>query len=235
MRLFLGTGRCGTLAFARCFSGHHEYGVKNIRSYFSTRYEKYPFNTIEKKEMALRLLFEGVESYDLFIDADNTLNHFVDEIYKRYSDVKFVLLIRDGRDFAVSAANRNWHNYNVLDHLPLSDDLYYDRWKDMSPIERCAWMWVDRNTRALQNLSIVPEDKKMIVRIEDCGVSKIEDIGSFLNISANHVEKITSKNEHSNLKNGNFSYHNSWDQETLYKFDLIAKKMMTQFGYYGRS
>ena len=236
MLLIVGSGRSGTKAFAAAFGGFHEYNISSgprFAKYFEEKNpQRYLFDTIEKRKQYLAELFQGAENHDPFIDSDNTLVHLIDAIHECYPFAKFIFTLRDGRDFVTSAANRNWHAYDVLDHIPLPGDPYYDLWPTMTVLQKNTWIWTSRNKRALEHLNKVPKSQYLRVQIERCRDKEtLDQIESFAGIPFADRRFLQVGNFHSNMHSQHFPYKDKWTPKMHDQFNQIAGELMQTLGY----
>lgn len=232
MLIIMGTGRSGTATLARMVGGHHEYRVQYLLDKYFSKTTPYldPFDTLGKRIVAMLDLFQGIETGD-FKDSSNLYIHFIDAVYILYPSARFILSVRNGKDFARSTFSRRWHERTVFGNVPLRDDPYFGRWDAMSPLQKNAWLWTCRNSKALEGLKAVPDEQKLIVRIEDLAR---EDI-------LTSIEKFTGTEIRRDLHSGKKYNSNpffsmppkeDWSNEMNREFDEIAGGMMKMFGYY---
>jgi hypothetical protein len=232
MLIITGTGRCGTGMFSKLFGGYHEYEapflVKNYFEPVSPFCD--PFDRFNTRVEIMKKAHQEIDPRR-FINSSNLYIHFTDALFYLYGDVKFIFVVRNGKDFARSAVSRNWHNYRTFGIVPPDDSAYYSQWAEMSPLQRAAWIWTYRNSIALKRLSSVPDKYKKIVRLEDCcHDSVLDELERFTDI------KITAhkwaKNHRYNT-NGSFSMLpvSRWSETMHREFNLIAGTMMQFFGY----
>ena len=168
MLIITGTGRCGTATLAKMFKGHHEFRVQYLLDKYFLNADPLsdPFRSIQKRIEAMLDLHQGIDR-GTFIDSSNLYIHFIDALCALDPSTRVILSVRNGKDFVRSALSRRWHEQNIFGTFPLRDDPYYEEWPSMNPLQKNAWIWVFRNTRALGGLKKVPEGNKMIVKIED--------------------------------------------------------------------
>jgi len=242
MIIFTGTGRSGTGFYAKLFDAPHEYNAKQLL----TLYDEYipdiknpitdPFADLSKRISFMKTFLQDV-NLAVFRDSNNSYIHFLDALHEIEPDVKIVLGVRDGRDFARSGITRSYFDethYGIWSMIPEQDDPYYSKWPDMSPIERMAWMWNFRNQKALTRLQSVPDNQWMIVRLEDVAAitqqpnPHIEAMEDFLGLKANTEWMKVQYNK------SEFYSCPPKEQWTLHMndtFDQIAGDMMRRFNY----
>jgi hypothetical protein len=170
MLIITGTGRSGTATLARLFGGRHEFRVGYLLDKYFSQADSHsdPLPTMGKRIEAMLDLHQGIDP-QTFVDSSNLYIHFIDAVSVLNSSAKFILCVRNGKDFVRSAFSRKWHEMRTFGAVPQSNDPFFERWKRMNPLQRNAWIWIYRNRKALQGLSTIPESRKWIVRIEDIG------------------------------------------------------------------
>lgn len=231
MLIVTGTGRCGTGTLARMFGGHHEFRVHYILDKYFLRTDPVstPFDTIEKRIAAMLDLHQGIDRRT-FIDSSNLYIHFIDALHLLEPSAKFILSVRNGKDFVRSAHSRRWHEQNVFGTVPPRGDPFHPKWRSMSPLQKNAWIWVYRNKKALEGLRKVPEGQKVIVKIED--IRKEETLQKFEVFSGIEVKERRWAEEGFNA-NPSFDLlpKEEWTDAMHREFDEIAGEMMRFFGY----
>jgi hypothetical protein len=231
MVIITGTGRSGTATLAKILGGHHEYRAGYILEKYFERADPHTdhFDTIEKRISVILDLHQGIDPGS-FVDSSNLYIHFIDALYILNTDVKVILSVRHGKDFVRSAASRKWHERGTFGMVPPKGDPYFDLWNDMNPLRRNAWIWMFRNKKALRGLESIPEDRKLIVRIEDIGrpetLERLEDFASL---------KLKNRDLAQTRFNANplfdFPDKLEWTDPMHREFEEIAGEMMKLLGY----
>ena len=231
MLIITGTGRSGTASLAKLFGGHHEFRVNYLLDKYFSKADPYsdPFDTAEKRIAAMLDLHQGIDP-ETFTDSSNLYIHFIDAIFILNPSAKFILSVRDGKDFVRSALSRGWHERISFGNAPLRDDPYYGRWEQMTSVQKNAWLWTWRNNKALKGLLLLPEAQKLVLRIEDIqdkdalammenftGIKCREGIHAEHRYNANPFFALPPKKE--------------WTDEMNKEFDEIAGDMMKFFNY----
>lgn len=231
MVIITGTGRSGTGTLARLLGGSHEYRVHYILEKYFLNADPHsdPFDNLEKRLMAVLDLHQGIDQ-GRFVDSSNLYIHFIDAVYKLNPTARFILSVRNGKDFVRSAFSRGWHNHSSFGSVPSCGDSYYERWPEMTPLERVAWIWAYRNSKALNGLDVVPREQKLVLRIEDIGRDgTLDSLESFSGI------KIAERTLAAKRFNANpvleLPRRQEWTESMNRQFDAIAGEMMKFFGY----
>jgi hypothetical protein len=231
MLIITGTGRCGTATLAGIFGGHHEFRVRYIleKYFLAADAALDPFDTIEKRLAVMLDLHQGIDR-QTFIDSSNLYIHFIDAIYLLDPSVRFILSVRNGKDFVRSALSRRWHEQNTFGMLPQRGDAFYERWPSLSPLRKNAWIWAWRNRKALEGLRNIPEGQKTIVRIEDIRkAGALDMLASFAGLPVRQKE-LAEKGCNAN-PSFDLPPKEEWTRDMNEEFDEIAGEMMRFFGY----
>lgn len=215
---------------ARLFGGNHEFRVSYILEKYFSSDNPYlnPFDTIEKRIGVALDLLQGIDS-DTFVDSSNLYINFIDAVHALYPSAKFILTVRNGRDFVRSAFSRRWHEKIMFGTVPQQDDKYFERWDSMTPLQKNAWIWSYRNIKALKGLKIIPEKQKLILRIEDVKKKEIQDaLEAFTDIKINRNNTSMKYNANPSF---DFPPKEEWTDAQNREFDEIAGEMMRFFKY----
>lgn len=229
MLIITGTGRSGTGTMARLLGGHHEFRVHYLLDKYFLKADPHgtPFDTIEKRVRAILDLHQGIDPA-VFIDSSNLYIHFIDAVHALNPSAKFILCVRNGKDFVRSAASRNWHLQNLYGTVPPRSDPYFEKWERMDPLERNAWIWVYRNRKALDGLDMVPELQRLIMRIEDIH----QNIGLIRDFSGVAIQETSGPlKRHNANPSSDFPPGAQWTRDMQRRFDTVAGEMMRFFNY----
>lgn len=231
MLIITGTGRSGTETFARMFGGYHEFRVNYILDkYFAAADPAADlFDTMGKRIMVMLDLHQGIDP-EKFIDSSNLYIHFIDAVHLLHPSVKFILSVRNGKDFVRSAFSRRWHERRSFGSVPQRDDHYFSLWGKMTPIQKNAWIWVYRNKKALRGLGSLPDAQKLVMKIEDVGTDEnLAVLEAFAGL------RITEGERKGRRYNANPSFSlppkEAWTDAMNREFDEIAGEMMRFFEY----
>jgi hypothetical protein len=231
MVIITGTGRSGTATLARLWGGHHEFRVAYILEKYFRQADPHsdPFATIESRVGVMMDLHQGVDRRS-FVDSSNLYIHFLDAAYLLNPSAKFVLSVRNGKDFVRSAFSRGWHTMGSFGIVPLRGDPYFPLWDTMTPLQRNAWIWSFRNRRALEGFGAIAEQQKMIVRIEEVHRPEVvEQLEHFTGITLK--EKGLAVKKHNAHPSLSFPSKEEWTEEMNREFEEIAGEMMRFFHY----
>lgn len=231
MLIITGTGRSGTGMLAKLFGGFHEFRVAYLLDkYFSVEDpHSDPFDHVEKRIIAIKDLHQGIDP-ERFIDSSNLYIHFLDALYYLNPSAKFILGVRNGRDFARSGITRQWHEQGSFGTVPPYDDPYFSKWDEMTSLSKNAWIWMHRNRIALKRLQAIPESQKFIVKVEDCAddatLDKLEQFAGVPMVGRSWAKKRYNANP-----TYSFPPKEEWSSAMHKEFDEIAGEMTALLGY----
>ncbi len=231
MLIITGTGRSGTGMFARLFGGYHEFRVAYLLDkYFSLKDpHANPFDRLEKRIMAIKDLHQGIDP-ERFIDSSNLYIHFLDAIYYLNPSAKIILGVRNGKDFTRSGITRKWHEQNSFGIVPLRNDPYFDRWNEMTLLQKNAWIWTHRNRIALEGLKVIPDSQRLIVKIEDCtSDATLDQLEQFAGVPI--IDRSWAGRRYNANPTYTFPPKEEWSDAMHKDFDEIAGEMMAFLGY----
>lgn len=179
MLIITGTGRSGTGMLARLLGGHHEFRATYLLDRCrSGAYGQPPLSSFEARLQAVFDIHRGVKP-ETFMDASNLYTMLLDALWAAYPDARFVLGVRNGRDFCRSAMARGWHSRESFDVLPEPGTPLAKVWPQMGPVARTASIWTRRNAQALDFLERLPEDRWMMIRIEEMDDAGLDRLALF--------------------------------------------------------
>ena len=138
-----------------------------------------PFPRFEDRLYSSKLMYHDLEQLhphkESFMNVDNSMTWLVDGIYKFFEgDVKFILLVRDGRDFVTSAVNRGCRESRVRP-LSIRGDLVRDRWDNKSLIGKDLGCGM-KEIEVLNYFAEIPEDSWKVHRIEDSTEESLKEL-----------------------------------------------------------
>jgi len=217
--------------FARLFGGYHEFRVAYLLDkYFSLKDpHANPFDRLEKRIMAIKDLHQGIDP-EWFIDSSNLYIHFLDAIYYLNPSAKIILGVRNGKDFTRSGITRKWHEQNSFGIVPLRNDPYFDRWNEMTLLQKNAWIWTHRNRIALEGLKVIPDSQRLIVKIEDCtSDATLDQLEQFAGVPI--IDRSWAGRRYNANPTYTFPPKEEWSDAMHKDFDEIAGEMMAFLGY----
>lgn len=207
-----------------------------------------------------KVISEIIREQRLSAFADIAYNYapFVRVMPAVFENAKLIILARDGRDFvrSVYTSDRpdplpvgwldsaveltNLEKYVALGRLrPLADSDTYDRWRDMSPIQKNAWLWSETYRLILDGLTDWKKSNVLMVYAEDFFFdtkSTYSRIREFLSIQGELPEKTKELlSARVNRRSSNNSYvlphYSQWSVDILDQFWSEAQPMMQRLGY----
>jgi hypothetical protein len=199
----LTTGRSGSTTIAQALNTHplikaaHEPRRQLIK--LSTEYAHGDIDREELKDRMAHLFLDGSVYHRRFVyvEADQKYFNVVSILNELFPASKFIWLVRSADRVVASSVGRGW--YSGLDHPvwkrigPYWHDhrLCGDRtghfsteeWQQMSPFEKNCWYWQYVNQTIKDDLSPLPSERRMLIRLEDLS-KEASQVLDFLNVPA---------------------------------------------------
>jgi len=170
-------------------------------------------------------------------------NH-ISYIYNKYPDAKFIHVIRNGPDVVRSyflrkstyPESKREHEYSLYESgkpRPTSDDPYFSEWTSMSKLKKTSWFWQYVNNDIQDRLSVVPEENKMLFKIEDLSNESVVNILNFIGASgsASHWSEILDCSIRSNVTPSRSKRAFNWNPRKYKIFRDICGDTMKRLGY----
>jgi len=189
--------------------------------------------------------------YNGFIYVESTIAgaFLISELDKIF-DAKFIHLYRDGREFVRSGLHRNWYRpLSIMEHIKnyLRRNFFIETGRSTldefpvppgnckTQIEKIAWRWVEINRIIIDKISLLPEDKKFSLKLEELDSDKLKHLLEFIGASYDK-ELITKMLEFAQTKPNKTELFrvpsfDRWDEKEKQQFWKVAREMMNILGY----
>jgi neutral ceramidase len=188
----LSSGRCGTMTFAHLLNTadnarvwHHPqpFLIEETLQAYQDQIDKREVFWRSRATFIHRAWAQGL----IHGETDHNMTPFVDMIAEQIPNSKFVVLVRDPRDFVRSGMRRNYYNGHPWDSgrlRPKKRDSVYEEWVAFDQFEKICWLWNKTYSEILERIKSIPENRLITVRFEDLlkDVTQIEKNFSFFGI-----------------------------------------------------
>lgn len=181
---------------------------------------------------------------------------FVKALADQFPDAKFLISIRDGRDFVRSAtvlegedltpvgwgpkdkALTPMERYISLGRLqPREGSTAKKDWPEWDCFEQNCWLWNETNALIFSALEMLPKDRCHVIRLEDFktdGIQTYKGIREFLNVPgemSESTEKLLVFPQINVKSTKDLPHHSSWTDEMENVFWTRCAPMMEKFNY----
>jgi hypothetical protein len=248
----LSTGRCGTLTLTTLMSlspsiqAYHEPYPRFVSTSYFYYYRLGP-NHSEKFWHELINFARGelmLRAYWLdrvYFESNNRITLLADLFNSIFPHAKFIHLVRHPYYFVRSAMHRGYYKDHIRDYARISPqptNEIYDKWNNISRMEKCAWLYKQTNQHILKVLEKVPNNRKEFLRAEDVfsfKYSEIYKIFKFVNINsaspnAIRINKILKKRLNPSIKQF-IPDPEYWSKDELYTVNKHTLSLMEKFRY----
>ncbi|MFW6103522.1 MAG: sulfotransferase [Bacteroidota bacterium] len=153
-------------------------------------------------------------------ETDHLMTPFCDMLAEEIPDAKFIIFVRDPRDFVRSGMRRGYYKNHAWDPgrlRPMEGTSEHKEWQQMSQFQKVCWLWNETYSQILTIAASFSKKQYKIVRFEDLiqDVSVLKNISAFLNLrglspgSAHDIieKKLNQQNT------GNFPIYDDWADE----------------------
>lgn len=171
-------------------------------------------------------------------ETDLLMTPFCDMLANEIPDSKFIVLVRDPRDFVRSGMRRNYYYGHPWDFgrlRPQEGTEEFESWNKLDQFGKVCWLWSKTYENTNRIIDQISRDRVITVRFEDLveGIEKTEEIFNFLGLEGFDDKKIRDLLSHKlNAQvGGTFPKPEDWSEklnETLWNScGIIAN----HFGY----
>jgi hypothetical protein len=189
------TGRSGSTTLARVLSQHplcycsHEQHRVLVKLATERCYSQ--IDDVELR-FYLALMFPHRVGLKLYGESNQKLSYLIPLLAELGRIVKFIWLIRDGRDVVASIFSRGWYGEEKVtsENFPwvkyriqgdLCGDLSTETWSAMTPFEKCCWYWSYTNRTIARDLENVDKATWTMVKLEEL-FGSLDNILAFLDL-----------------------------------------------------
>ncbi|MGM0540664.1 MAG: GSCFA domain-containing protein, partial [Thermodesulfobacteriota bacterium] len=239
----LSAGRCGTMTLAHLLNTatnakvwHHPQPDLIMEALFAHR------GQIDKKQAFWRARYpiihktwaEGLTHGE----TDHLMTPFCDMIAEEIPESKFIVLVRDPRDFVRSGMRRGYYQSHPWDQgrlRPMQGASEYREWQGLDQFQKICWLWNSTYTLINTFLGTLKKSRfKMILFEELISNPKItKDLFHFLGLTGYDYNKITEiiKRQLNQQMSGDFPSYDKWPailQQQLWK---LCGPLAESYGY----
>lgn len=131
-------------------------------------------------------------------ETDHNMTPFCGEIARDIPNSRFVILVRDPREFVRSGMRRNYYRgggeWEAGRLRPKEEDPRLAEWSGRSQFEQVCWLWAETYRHIERLRAEIGEDRIMVLRFEDLidGPEATGALFDFLGLSGFEVEKARS-------------------------------------------
>jgi len=239
----LSAGRCGTMTLAHLLNTatnarvwHHPQPdpIKESLSAYRGGIDKRKAFWKARYPIIHKTWSEGL----IHGETDLLMTPFCDMISEEIPDSKFIVMVRDPRDFIRSGMRRNYycgHPWDFGRLRPQEGTEEFERWNKLDQFGKICWLWVKTYSHIDQMKNQIDGGRVIIVRFEDLisGVEKTKEIFDFLNLKGfdhRRISKILASKLNAQTY-GSFSEPKDWPSEFHETVQNISGSIAKKYGY----
>ena len=154
-------------------------------------------------------------------ETDHNMTPFCGEIARAVPGAKFLILVRDPREFVRSGMRRNYYRgvgeWEEGRLRPRQDEEHFAEWSARSQFEQVCWLWRETYAHIEALRSEIGDDRVCVVRFEDliAGPETTEKLFDFLGLNGfdeQQARQILNLKMNSQ-KGGDFAHPSQWSDE----------------------
>ena len=172
-------------------------------------------------------------------ETDHNMTPFCDVIARDIPNSRFVVLVRDPREFVRSGMRRGyyrgtgeWEDGRLRPH---PDDPILDDWLDMPQFEQVCWLWAETYRHIERIGAQIGEDRVLILRFEDlvAGPDATEQLFEFVGLDGydeSYVRQVLGQKLNAQ-RGGEFPHPSEWSDELHQRCWAILGDVAETYGY----
>jgi len=171
-------------------------------------------------------------------ETDLLMTPFCDMIANEIPDSKFIVLVRNPRDFVRSGMRRNYYYGHPWDFgrlRPKESTDQFEEWNRLDQFEKICWLWRETYEYTLKIMSKIPKERVFVLGFEDLvrDESKTKELFAFLGLHGFDSVKIRKvlDEKFNAQRTGNFAQPEDWPSDLSTKLWNECEKIAGNFGY----
>jgi hypothetical protein len=198
----LSSGRCGTLTLANILNTagnarvwHHPkpYLIRETLLAYRGKIDKSQHFWKARSSVVQSSWADGL----IHGETDHNMTPFCEMLADELPMAKFLVLVRDPRDFIRSGLRRKYyqgHDWDVGRLQPEEHTPDYSRWIGMAPFAKVSWLWAQTYAAIQKSVEAIGESRVLLVRFEDLvsSTEKTRQIFDFLELTGFSPQQIKS-------------------------------------------
>ena len=252
----VGTGRCGTNFISKVLeqekgvSSVHERHPLNDSFHRYSKWYKLPIDHegfLRTKEAEIK---HDLNNHYYSFEASPFLSLSTVELYARFN-AKFIFLVRSPEKVVNSFLHKGWYLEEVLKAesglppsyqgnkkfhhflariMPMNEQ--FEKWKSLTRVGKLSWYWNAMNEQIAYDLSLLPENRWRMVKLETLNYESYVETAHFLNLEVEISKDQYDKLAHTrpNSRN-NVLTINDWNHKEIEEFESEVYPMAKKLGY----
>mgnify|MGYP001274680517 CR=1 FL=1 len=222
----LSTGRSGTQTMAQMFKlATNAHVWHHPQPYMIMETQQAYWDTIDRRSIFWsgrgQIIREAWDNGLIHGETDHNMTPFCDVIGDDVPNSKFVILVRDPREFVRSGMRRNYYRgtgaWEQGRLRPQESDPIFEEWSQRSQFEQIAWLWAETYRHIESTRAKIGEDRVHVLRFEDliAGPEATDTLFQFLGLDGyDHQAVETILGQKLNAQQvGDFPHPSEWSDE----------------------
>ena len=171
-------------------------------------------------------------------ETDLLMTPFCDMLAEEIPDAKFIVLVRNPRDYVRSGMRRNYYHGHPWDFgrlRPKEETEEFEGWNKLDQFGKVCWLWRKTYEYILKITSAISKHRVFVARFEDLvrSDSKTEELFEFLGLhgfDCNKIEQVL-ENKFNSQQGGHFPEPKEWSKDLSMKLWKECGKIASTLGY----
>ena len=171
-------------------------------------------------------------------ETDLNMTPFAETIASELPESRFIILVRDPRNFVRSGVRRNYYQGHPWDSgrlRPKENTAEYEEWNKLDQFEKVCWLWAETYRRIEKIAEAIGRSRVLTIRFEDLmsGTETVEETFRFLGLEGFDPDRIVKalRVKHNAQTTGDFPRPKDWAPELHEKLWKICGPMAEIYGY----
>ncbi len=186
------------------------------------------------------LIFKSEINGKTYFESNNRMTFLANYLSAYYPLSKFIYMYRHPYHVIRSFMRRGYYKNHWLDYsriIPTKTDQYYDQWRDMNLLEKCAWNWNKINTFSLDFLKTTDKERQLSIKAEALFEGDVNIINKIFEFVSNNPKPRASKinkifNKKMNAQTyGSYPHPDKWTAAEIDSIKKIVAETMSILGY----
>ena len=231
------TGRAGSTSIAKVLSNHEKIDCRHEPNPLLIRLSHELASggkTVDEVKRELADIYVNTGIFDptkIYGESDQKLGNLITPLAELLPEAKFIWLLRKGENFVASAYSRGWFQEEEFKKYPKKQWLAASHhrkyrfsghngqeknWTQLNAFEKCCFYWRFWNEQIEQQLSALPQDRWMTIKVETLN----EDLPAVLQFLGAEEANLTSLQL--NTAKQPLQRPNEWDEQQWESFQALC-------------
>lgn len=187
------------------------------------------------------LVFRSHRDGFIFVETNNRVTYIAELLLELYPSSKFIHIYRNPYNYIRSGMRRKYYSGHMRDYArvkPRGDDVYHERWDNLTDLEKVAWNWRTVNELCLDFMNNLPDNQKLGFSSEaffNADTNLVKNLFTFIGSDQyvpppSDVNRVMKK-KHNAQQKGQFSTPDNWTDSQVKNVNKIIANTAEKLSY----